>query len=117
MVDILKHKRSPPELVTILILTMMSFVVIQALGFIFIETMGHIKLGPAFILISVVMASGMSIAIFKKAFLRVEITKEDMFAFVIVSLFAIVMLFFLRDFVPEIFQPGLMSMQSMIGFP
>lgn len=104
------------NLQTILSLVGISFVLIQLMGFIFTETMGHIRLGPIVILISVLITSGMGIVVFRKLFMDTGVSKQDMFALVIVALISMVMLFFLRDFVPEIFMQGIVQLQAMVGF-
>ena len=111
-------RKKPIELnmTNLLILVIMSLVMIQAFGLIFGNALGiNIKLGPAFILISVGMASAMSIALFKKLLDNSQITKKDVFAVVITALLALVIMFFLKSFVPEIFEQSLLQLQSLIG--
>ena len=105
------------DLTTVLILTTMSLVLLQAFGLIFRTTpLGNaIKLGPIFILISVAMTASISIAIFKKLIQDKEVTRKDIFAIVVVSLLTIVLLFFLRDALPEIFEQSMIQLQSVIG--
>ena len=102
---------------TLLILMILSLVMIQAFGFILGPVLGiEVFLGPAFILIAVSMSASLSIAVFKKMISNQQVTKQDIFAIVVVALLTVLLLFFLRDFVPEIFEQSIVSLQSMVGF-
>jgi len=104
----------PLSLTNLTIVTIMTLVIVQAIGLIFNIT--SIKLGPVFILIAVGMSASMSIAAFRKVNSdHLELTKKDVFAIIIVMGLTLVLMFFLRDFVPEIFQQGMVQMQSMMG--
>ena len=105
------------DLTEILIMIVMTMVVLQGVGLIFGEAFGiEIKLGPAFILIAVGASAAISMAIFKKLITDKEIDKTDIFAIIVTALVAILLLFFLKDFVPEIFEQSVMQLQSMLGF-
>ena len=104
------------SLSNILILVLMVMVLVQAIGLIFSGSWGaSIKLGPAFILVAVVMAAGLSIAVFKKMATGEEVTQKDVFAIILVVGIALALLFFLRDFIPEVFEPGVIELQSLLG--
>ena len=103
------------NLTNLMILVIMTLVLIQALGLLIGEWF-PIKLGPAFILIAIGMAAATSIAIFKKLANNTQISKKDIFAVIIVTLLALVLLFFLRDAIPEIFEQSLVQLQGMVGF-
>lgn len=105
------------SLTNILILVIMTMVVVQAIGLVFSGSWGaSIKLGPAFVLIAIAMSAALSIVVFKKMANDQEVTQKDIFAIVVVTGIALVLLFFLRDFVPEIFEQGVVGLQSMLGF-
>ena len=103
------------NLQNLLILSFLTMVLIQGLGLIIGSAGATIKLGPAFILIAIVMFAAMSIAIFKKVFNNQEVTQKDIFAILIVAFIVVLLMFFLRDFVPEIFVQGMVEMQSFVG--
>ena len=104
----------PLNLTNLAIVTVMTLVLVQGLGLVFNIT--TLKLGPVFILIAVGMAAARSIAAFRKVNSdHLELTKKDVFAIIIVMGLALILMFFLRDFVPEIFQSGITQMQSIMG--
>lgn len=106
----------PLTLTNLIIFVVMTLVLIQGLGLIFNLT--SIKLGPIFVLIAIGMAAAMSIAAFRKvASDHLELSRKDVFAIIIVTAVALVLMFFLRDFVPEIFQTSVTQIQSAIGLP
>lgn len=102
----------------IVIWVVLTMVVLQAVGLIFSGTDwgAQIKLGPAFVLIAIAMSSALSIVVFKKLANNMEVTQKDIFAIVVTTGIALVLLFFLRDFVPEIFEQGVVQLQSTLGF-
>jgi hypothetical protein len=106
------------SLTNILIIVVMTLVLIQGLGIIFVKySWGNsIKLGPVFILIAISMSAAVNIALFKKLANDMPLDKQDVFAVVLVTGIALLMLFFLRDFVPEIFSGSVLQLQSMLGF-
>lgn len=106
------------NLTNILVLVILTFVFIQGLGLLLASwfDVEAIKLGPVFILIAVAMCASTSIAIFKKLVSDQAVSKQDIFAIIVTALIAILMLFFLRDFVPEIFEQSILQLQSVIGF-
>jgi hypothetical protein len=103
------------DFTTLLILVILSLVLIQAIGLLF-EPFVDVNLGPAFVLIAISMSAATSIAIFKKLLNNTQITKKDIFAIIITALLSLVMLFFLRDLIPEIFEQAIVQLQSMVGF-
>ena len=104
----------PLTLVNLIIFVVLTLVLVQGIGLIFGLT--SIKLGPVFILIAIGMAAAMSIAAFRKvATDHLELSKKDVFAIIVVTLVALILMFFLRDFVPEIFSQSLLQLQSIIG--
>jgi hypothetical protein len=105
------------DLTEILIMIVMTMVVLQGVGLIFGQAFGiDIKLGPAFILIAVGASAVISIAIFKKLLTNQPVDKTDIFAIIVTALVAILLMFFLKDFVPEIFENAVLQLQSMLGF-
>lgn len=109
-----KRKALEFDLGTIIILLILTMVVVQVIGLIFKDA--GIYLGPAFIILAVGMSAATSIAIFKKMINNQLITQKDMFAVVILAALALVMMFFLRDLMPEIFEQGILELQSIFGF-
>lgn len=99
----------------LMILVILSLIIVQALALIF-EPFVDINLGPVFILIAISMSAATSMAVFKKLLSNTQVTKQDIFAIIITALLALVVLFFLRDFVPEIFEQSISQLQSMVGF-
>jgi len=104
------------DLSEILVMIVMTMVVLQGFGLIFGGAFGiDIKLGPAFILIAVGASAVISMAVFKKLLTNVEVTKQDVFAIIVTALVAVLILFFLEDFVPQIFEQSMMQLQSIVG--
>lgn len=104
------------NVVNIIILVIFSFILIQAIGILFGDFLGfEVALGPVFILLAAGATAATTIAVFKKMFTNQPVTKQDIFAIVIVALLTILMMFFLRDFVPEIFEQSFVQLQSMVG--
>lgn len=98
---------------TMMVLVFLTLVILQAFGIIF--QLSSVKLGPIFIILAVVMSAGTTVAIVKKLGNDKEVTKKDVFAILVTALIALVLLFFLRDYVPEIFQQSLIQLQAIIG--
>lgn len=103
------------NLQNLLILSFLTLVMVQAIGLIIGSYGETIRLGPVFILIAVVMFAAMSVAVFKKLINNQEVTQKDIFAIAITALITLVLMFFLRDFVPEIFTQGMVDIQSFLG--
>lgn len=106
------------DLTTTIILVLLTLIIVQAIGIIFSTTSWgtNIKLGPVFVLIAISMSAATSIAILKKLMNNQMVDKKDIFAIVIVALLAVIVLFFLKEMVPEIFTQSLVQLQSMVGF-
>jgi hypothetical protein len=105
------------SMTTVLITVVISLVLFQAFGLIFGQALGlEIKLGPAFVLLPLGVASLFGVVIVKKMFQSEPIGKQDIFAIVVTFMIALLVMFFLRDFVPEIFSVQVLELQSMIGF-
>ena len=114
--DPLAPKRAKFNIVTFMILTVMSLVLIQAFGIIFGKALGiDIALGPIFVLIGVMSASLISLAIFRKMWAGGQVTKADIATIVIVGGLALLMLFFLKDLVPSLFEQSILELQSAVG--
>lgn len=100
----------------ILIAIIISLILLQAFGLIFGTALGiDISLGPIFVLVAVGTAAFMGVAVFKKLISDMPVSKKDVFAIIIVTLIALLVMFFLRDLVPEIFEQGIVQIQSVIG--
>ena len=111
-----KNKNGIPlTLANLTILVVLSLLVLQGIGLLLGPWGEGIRLGPIFILLGAAMASATSIAIVKKLINNQEVTKKDIFAIVIITGLAIVMMFLLRDFVPEVFEGSFTQLQSLVG--
>jgi len=107
----------PLDFVNFMVLVVLTLVFVQAIGLILGTWGAHIKLGPIFVLLAIGFAALMGVALFRKvAYDHVGVTKQDIFAVLVSVGVALLIMFLLRDFVPEIFSPGLMQIQSMLGF-
>lgn len=105
------------NLTNVIIATVVTIVLFQAFGLIFGPALGlNIYLGPVFILLPLAIAGIMGVAIAKKLIENTPTTRKDIFAIVIVTLVALLTMFFLRGLVPEVFQQSMVAMQSMLGF-
>ena len=104
----------PLTVTNILILVIMVLVFIQMLGLIF--NWASVTLGPVFILLVVGALSVISVAIFKKIADGVPVTNKDLYAILVCGVVALLVLFFLREFVPEVFRAGVVQLQSVVGF-
>lgn len=101
----------------LLVIVIMAMVLVQAFGLVFSGSWGaDIKLGPAFVLIAVAMSAAMSIVVFKRMANNQVITQKDVYAILLVVGISLVLMFFLRDFVPEVFEQGMIGLQSALGF-
>lgn len=104
------------DAVNVIILVIMSLILIQGIGLVFGDALGFgIALGPLFILISVGLTAVMGVAIFKKLFTNTFVTKQDILAIVIIAFLTVLLMFFLRDFVPEVFEQSIVQLQSVIS--
>lgn len=103
------------NLTNLLILVIMTLVIVQVFGVLFPRFL-PIRLGPIFILISWALSGAMSIAIFKKLMNDMPVTGKDTFAIAVTAALALFASFFLRDFIPEIFQSGITQTMSLLGF-
>jgi len=100
----------------IFIVVLMTLVLFQGVGLLLDAWFDiPVKLGPVFILVAIVPTAALSFAIFKKMINGQVVDQKDIFAIVISALLAVVVLFFLRDFVPEIFLESRDSLMSMVG--
>lgn len=97
----------------ILVLVLGILIFVQTFGLLFPSF--NINLGPIFIIISVVAFSAMTMIIVKKVGNDSELSKKDVFAIVIAALITLVVLLFLRDFVPEVFAQSLYELQAIIN--
>jgi len=104
------------DLSTIIILVVLTLVLFQAMGLMFGSALGFdVKLGPVFVLLPLAISTVLAAVMTKKLVKNQEITKQDTFALVVIFIIALLVLFFLRDFVPEIFEQSIVQLQSMIG--
>ena len=100
----------------VVITVVMTLVLIQAFGLLLGGPLGiNIALGPVFILIPIGMSAVVSIALAKKMLQNQPLTKKDVFAVFLVAGIALLVMFFLKDFVPEIFSESVLKLQSIIG--
>jgi len=100
------------------VLVVISLVVLQVLGLVFVKTWGaDVKLGPMVIVVTVAIAAALGLVLVKKLFQAQEVTQKDLMAFLVVAAILLVLAFYLRDLVPEIFEPSAQSLQAMLGFP
>lgn len=108
------------DISTTLILVVFSLIGVQAFAFIFGKALGfEIFLGPIFMLIPLGISSLMAVAIVKRLITGEIITQRDMFAVFITAGLTVLVLIFLRDLVPEIFEQSMLALtaqlQSIVG--
>lgn len=103
----------PLTLTNIVIIVVLTLVLVQALGLIF--NWASVTLGPVFILIAIGMTAAISVAIFKKISDGNVLSAKDVYAILVVAVIALILLFFMREMVPEVFRAGLFEIQSVIG--
>jgi hypothetical protein len=104
------------NLLNIILLTGLSLIIFQAFGLVFGNMLGiNIKLGAIFVLIPILISSFLGIVVLKKLLNNEQISRSDAFSIVIVAIISIIVLFLLKDMVPEIFASGVSSLQSMVG--
>ncbi len=112
-----KGRGIPLDLTNIIIMVVIALVLFQGFGLIFGDMLGlDIALGPVFILLPLGLASVLGVAIVKKMIRSQPVTKQDTFAIFVVLIIALLVMFLLRDFVPEIFSVQVLELQSIIGF-
>lgn len=104
----------PLTLTNLVIFVILTLVLIQAIGLLF--NLANVTLGPVFVLISIGMAAALSIALFKKISDGLPLDAKDVYAVLLTVVIALFLMFFLRDFVPEVFRQSILSIQSFIGF-
>lgn len=104
------------NMTNVLVTLIIAIVLIQLFAFAFGNAIGFdIRVGPAFIMLAVGIASITSVAIVKKMLNNQPVTRSDIFAILVTMMLALIVMFFLRDFAPEIFAESLVDMQSLIG--
>lgn len=103
----------PLSVTNIVILVVMTLVLVQALGLIL--NISSITLGPVFVLVAIGMTAAISVAIFKKIADGDILDSKDIYAILVSATIALILMIFLRDFVPEIFRESMLIMQSAIG--
>lgn len=104
----------PLTVTNIVIIVVLTLVLVQAVGLIF--NIASVTLGPVFIMISIGMTAAISVAIFKKIADGDLLTSKDVYAILVSAVIALLLLFFMRDLVPEVFRVGVSQIQSVIGF-
>jgi len=110
MVDVRSVKMS-----NVFIWVIFALILIQAIGLLAGDSL-VVFLGPVFLLIIAVMAgSALSIALFKRLFENAPFTKKDVFVMLLVSGISVLVLFYFKDFVPEVFEQGVVQLQAMFG--
>lgn len=101
----------------IVILSILALVFIQLFGFLFGTLLGlNIIVGPLIVVLAAGLAAATGVAILKKLFSDTLVTRNDIFAIIVITTIAILLMFFLRDFVPEVFSVQVLELQSMVGF-
>ena len=105
------------NLISVVVLIVITLILFQGIGLLLEGPLGiDVNLGPIFILLPLAIASTMGIAIVKKMLGDLSPNRSDMLAVIIVAGLALLVLFFLRDLVPEVFSESMLQLQSMIGF-
>lgn len=104
----------PLTLTNLMVLVLLALVIIQAVGLIF--GIASVTLGPVFVLFAVGGTAAISVLIFKKLADGSNLSKKDVFAILVSGIITLILLFFLREFVPEVFREGVIVMQSIVGF-
>lgn len=104
----------PLTLTNIVIIVVLTLVLVQAVGLVF--NLASVTLGPVFIMIAIGMTAAISVAIFKKIADGDVLTSKDVYAILVSAVIALLLLFFMRDLVPEVFRAGILQIQSVIGF-
>jgi len=106
----------PLTLTNMILLVVGALVILQAVGLVFGKAFGFtVALGPIFMLLGIIMSSAISVAVLKRMLNDTQITKEDTIAVIVSAGIAIFVLFFLRDFIPEIFVPAVAQIQAFVG--
>jgi hypothetical protein len=104
------------SLVNVILAVVLGLTIFQAFGLVLGGPLGlDVHLGPVFIILPLGIASVLGVAIVKKMISNQPVTKKDIYAIVIVLVIALLFMFFLRDFVPEIFEEAFVELQSMVG--
>jgi hypothetical protein len=89
----------------------------QAFGIIFSEPLGlNIKLGPIFVLLPLAISSVIGVGILKKMINNEIVSMVDIYVIIVAFMVSLLVLFFLRDFVPEVFSVQVIQLQSLLGF-
>lgn len=105
------------NMTNILIGVLMTLIIVQVFGLILSGPTGlNIKLGPVFVLLPIGVASLIAMTIFKKMSNNEFVSQQDIFAVIVVFIISVIIMFFLPDFVPQIFSVHLDGLQSLIGF-
>jgi hypothetical protein len=111
-----KVKGLPLDTSSVLIATVMSLVVFQAFGLVFGKGLNlDVKLGPIFVLLPLGIAALVGVGIVKKMMMGLFISKQDLFAVVVILLIALIAMFWLPEIVPEVFSREVSAMQSIVG--
>lgn len=93
----------------VVIVFILILVILQTVGILF--GLSGVKLGPIFMLILVSAIVLISFAIAKKQIQGIQISKKDIGALIVIGVVTILALFYLREFVPEIFTESLVELK------
>ena len=94
----------------------LALVTIQGFGLLFANSVGaNIKLGPIFVVLPIGIASLISLAVVKKMAKDYPVTRGDIFAIVIVWIFTLLIMLFLDDIVPSIFENSVAQTQALLN--
>ena len=106
------ERRKGLNMTNVVIWVIFALILIQLIGLIFPESV-EIALGPIFVLIIAVFAgSAISMGFFKRFFEGRPFSKQDIFMMLLVAGISLLVMFYFRDLVPEIFEQGIVQLQA-----
>ena len=105
------------NITNVTITVIMTMVLLQIFSSIFGKALGfELFTGPSILVLAVVSLAGVSVALTKKMLQGQPLTKKDVFSTLLITGIALLLLFYLRDFVPELFSESVLELQSIMGF-
>ena len=112
-----ERKRFPEfNLTTFLIMVVIALVGLQVFQDFFGKAVGSsFRSGPLFILLGVGAVSLATIAVAAMLLKGMEISKQTLVALLVLAGLTILMMFFLPDLVPQVFQQSFHNLQSFVG--